>query len=310
MTKIIKVRATSSVANVSCGFDCIGYSIGEPSDDLTIETKDKPGIKIVISGLKAGSIPTAAENNTAGKAILSLLDSLDINRGFNVHIEKGIPPGSGLGSSAASAAAAVFGVNELLGKPLKLKELLVHGIAGEAVSSGGLHADNIAPALFGGIILIRSYDPLDILQLPVPENLFSTAVLPDSVINTREARKIMPYRVPLKSAVEQAGNLAGFTHGLHKADFKLLGRSMVDLFAEPVRAELIPGYHIVQKVAMDTGAIGCGISGSGPALFALSDSEEMAKKVGSAMVEAFKKNKLNSIAYSSSIHKKSPEIID
>ena len=129
MTKIIKVRATSSVANVSCGFDCIGYSIGEPSDDLTIETQDKPGIKIVISGLKAGSIPTAAENNTAGKAILSLLDSLDITQGFNVHIEKGIPPGSGLGSSAASAAAAVFGVNELLGKPLKLKELLVHGLS-------------------------------------------------------------------------------------------------------------------------------------------------------------------------------------
>jgi len=229
MTKIIKVRATSSVANVSCGFDCIGYSIGEPSDDLTIETKDKPGIKIVISGLKAGSIPTAAENNTAGKAILSLLDSLDINQGFNVHIEKGIPPGSGLGSSAASAAAAVFGVNELLGKPLKLKELLVHGIAGEAVSSGGLHADNIAPALFGGIILIRSLDPLDILHLPVPENLFSTAVLPDFVINTQDARNMLPNRIPLKTAVKQAGNLAGFTMGLHENDFDLLGRSMVDL---------------------------------------------------------------------------------
>ena len=310
MTKIIKVRATSSVANVSCGFDCIGYSIGEPSDDLTIETKDKPGIKIVISGLKAGSIPTAAENNTAGKAILSLLDSLDINQGFNVHIEKGIPPGSGLGSSAASAAAAVVGVNKLLGNPLKLKELLVHGMAGEAVAANGLHADNIAPALFGGIILILSLDPLDILQLPVPENLFSTAVLPDFVINTRDARNMLPNQVPLKTAVEQARNLAGFTLGLHEGDFDLLGRSMVDLFAEPIRAELIPGYHIVKKVAMDTGAIGCGISGSGPALFALSDSKEMAKKVGSAMVEAFKKNGLNSIAYSSSIHKKSPDIMD
>ena len=308
--KSIKVRATGSVANVSCGFDCIGYAIAKPVDTVTIKTKDSPGVHITLSGSKAETIPPAAKYNTAGKAILSLLNSLDIDQGFNVHIEKGIPPGSVLGSSAASAAAAIVGVNELLGNPLKLEELLVHGIAGEAVASGGFHADNIAPALFGGIILIRSYDPLDILQLPVPENLFSTAVLPDFVINTRDARNILPNRVPLKSAVEHAGNLAGVTLGLHENDFDLLGRSMVDLFAEPVRAELIPGYHIVQKVAMDTGAIGCGISGSGPALFALSDSEEMAKKVGSAMVKAFKKNKLNSIAYSSSIHIKSPEIID
>ena len=285
--KSLKVRATGSVANVSCGFDCIGYAIAKPVDTVTIKTKDSPGVHITLSGSKADTIPPAAKYNTAGKAILSLLNSLDIDQGFNVHIEKGIPPGSGLGSSAASAAAAVVGVNELLGNPLKLEELLVHGMAGEAVSSGGFHADNIAPALFGGIILIRSYNPLDILQLPVPENLFSTVVLPDFVINTRDARNMLPNRVPLKSAVEQAGNLAGFILGLHEDDFDLLGRSMVDVFAEPIRAELIPGYHVVQKVAMDTGAIGCGISGSGPALFALSDSEEMAKKVGSAMAVSY-----------------------
>ena len=308
--KSLKVRATGSVANVSCGFDCIGYAIAKPVDTVTIKTKDSPGVHITLSGAKADTIPPAAKYNTAGKAILSILDSLDIDQGFNVHIEKGIPPGSGLGSSAASAAAAVVGVNELLGNPLKLEELLVHGMAGEAVAAGGFHADNIAPALFGGIILIRSYDPLDILQLPVPENLFSTVVLPDFVINTRDARNMLPNRVPLKSAVEQAGNLAGFILGLHEDDFDLLGRSMVDVFAEPIRAELIPGYHIVQKVAMATGAIGCGISGSGPALFALSDSKEMAKKVGSAMVESFRKNGLNSIAYPSPIHKKPPEILD
>ena len=285
--KSLKVRATGSVANVSCGFDCIGYAIAKPVDTVTIKTKDSPGVHITLSGSKADTIPPAAKYNTAGKAILSLLNNLDIDQGFNVHIEKGIPPGSGLGSSAASAAAAVVGVNELLGNPLKLEELLVHGMAGEAVSSGGFHADNIAPALFGGIILIRSYDPLDILQLPVPENLFSTVVLPDFVINTRDARNMLPNHVPLKSAVEQAGNLAGFILGLHEDDFDLLGRSMVDVFAEPIRAELIPGYHVVQKVAMDTGAIGCGISGSGPALFALSDSEEMAKKVGSAMAVSY-----------------------
>ena len=310
VTNSVRVRATATVANVSCGFDCIGYAITEPADILTISIKDSQGVRITLSGSKADTITTVAKHNTAGKAILSLLNKLEINQGFNVHIEKGIPPGSGLGSSAASAAAAVVGVNKLLGNPLKLKELLVHGMAGEAVAANGLHADNIAPALFGGIILILSLDPLDILQLPVPENLFSTAVLPDFVINTRDARNMLPNQVPLKTAVEQARNLAGFTLGLREGDFDLLGRSMVDLFAEPIRAELIPGYHIIKKVAMDTGAIGCGISGSGPALFALSDSKEMAKKVGSAMVEAFKKNGLNSIAYSSSINKKSPDIMD
>jgi homoserine kinase len=197
-----------------------------------------------------------------------------------------------------------------LNKPLKNSELLVHGMAGEAVASGGFHADNIAPALFGGIILIRSYEPLDILNLPVPKSLFSTAVLPDFIVNTMDARRMLPKRVPLKSAVEQAGNLAGFTLGLHESDFDLLGRSMVDLFAEPIRAELIPGYHSVRQSAMDAGAIGCGISGSGPALFALSNSLEIAKQIGATMVDAFNKAGLKSIAYSTPIHTKPPEILD
>ncbi|MBT4828681.1 MAG: homoserine kinase [Candidatus Marinimicrobia bacterium] len=306
----IRVRATASVANVSCGFDCIGYAIAKPGDIVTIEKQDQPGIEISMSGIKYESIPVDPENNTAGKAILSLLDTLESKQGFKVHIVKGIPPGSGIGSSSASAAAAVVGVNELLNKPLENSELLVHGMAGEAVASGGFHADNIAPALFGGIILIRSYEPLDILNLPVPKKLFSTAVLPDFIVNTLDARRMLPKRVPLKSAVEQAGNLAGFTLGLHESDFDLLGRSMVDLFAEPFRAELIPGYPSVRQSAMDAGAIGCGISGSGPALFALSDSLKIAEHIGITMVGAFKKAGLKSTAYSTPIHKKPPEILD
>ena len=306
----IKVRATASVANVSCGFDCIGYAITEPSDILTIEKQNKPGIEISISGSKSDSIPITPEKNTAGKGILSLLNALGSEQGFKVHIEKGFPPGSGMGSSAASAAAAVVGVNELLGKPLNNDELLVHGMAGEAVASDGFHADNIAPALFGGIILIRSYEPLDILSLPVPKNLFSTVVLPDFVVNTRDVRSILPKHVSLKTAIAQAGNLAGFTMGLHNGDFDLLGRSMVELFAEPIRAELIPGYHVVQQAAMDADAIGCGISGSGPSLFALSNSLEKAEKIGAAMVNSFKNVGLKSKAYNSPIHTKPPEILD
>ena len=267
-------------------------------------------IDISLSGPKSDSISTIAEKNTAGKAILSLLNTIASDQGFMVKIKKGIPPGSGIGSSAASAAAAVVGANELLGKPLELNDLLVHGMAGEAVASGGFHADNIAPSLFGGIILIRSYEPLDILNLPVPKSLFSTAVLPDFVVNTRDARRMLPKQVPLNSAVEQAGNLAGFTLGLHKNDFDLLGRSMVDLFAEPIRAELIPGYHGVRNAAMDAGAIGSGISGSGPSLFALSDSKEKAESIGKAMVKAFKKVGLKSRAFSSPIHTEPPKILD
>lgn len=306
----VRIRVSASVANVSCGFDCIGYSVDAPVDILTIEKCDKPGIEITLSGSGAETIPVIPERNTAGKGILSLLTAVDQQLGIKIHIEKGIAPGSGLGSSAASAVGGVVGVNFLLGNPLKPDELLIHCMAGEAVASGGFHADNVAPALFGGIILIRSYDPLDIVSLPVPENLFSTVVLPELTINTKEARTLIPKHVPMKSAVEQAGNLAGFTSGLYTGDFELLGRSMVDLLAEPVRHELIPGFHLVRQAALDKGAIGCGISGSGPALFAFSDSLEKAEKVGSTMVIAFKKEGLVSQSYSSSIQTEPPEILD
>ncbi|MBT3299442.1 MAG: homoserine kinase [Candidatus Marinimicrobia bacterium] len=310
MNESIKVKGNASVANVSCGFDCIGYAISNPGDIITLSKKETPGIDISISGFGSDSIPCNSESNTGGKAILSLLESLKSDQGFKLHIKKGIPPGSGIGSSSASAAAAVFGANELLGNPLSLDELLIHGMAGEAVASGGFHADNIAPALFGGIILVRSYAPLDILNLPVPKNLFSTVVLPDMTINTKEAREILPTNVPLKNAIEQAGNLSGFTLGLHESDFDLLGRSMVDHFAEPYRAKLIPGYDTVRDSALDAGAIGCGISGSGPAVFALSNSLKQANIIGEKMADKFEKLGLASQVYCSSIHTKSPKILE
>ena len=309
MNESIRIKGNASVANVSCGFDCIGYAISDPGDIITLIRKNTPGIDITMSGFGSDSISCNPNNNTGGKAVLSLLDALKSNQGFKLHIEKGIPPGSGIGSSSASAAAAVFGANELLGNPFSLNELLIHGMAGEAVASGGFHADNIAPALFGGIILVRSYDPLDILNLPVPGNLFSSAVLPKMTINTMEARKILPEMVPLKNAVEQAGNLSGFTLGLHESDYDLLGRSMVDHFAETHRAKLIPGYEEVRGSALDMGAIGCGISGSGPAVFALSDSLEKAQLIGNAMVKQFKAVGLSSQAYRSPIHTNPPEIL-
>jgi len=306
----IKIKVSASVANVSCGFDCIGYSVYEPADTLTIVQREKPGIEITMSGCGSESISVLPGRNTAGKGIMSLLTALDSQQGFRIFIEKGMPPGSGLGSSAASAVGGVFGANQLLGTPFTLDELLIHCMAGEAVASGGFHADNVAPALLGGIQLIRSYEPLDIVSLPVPEKLFSTIVLPELTINTKEARAIVPKHVPIKSAVEQAGSLAGFTSGLYTNDFDLLGRSMVDLLAEPYRHELIPGFHLVRQAALDAGAIGCGISGSGPALFAFSDSLSTAEKAGKSMVKAFKIEGLLSQSYSSSIQKKPPVILD
>ncbi|MFH1852551.1 MAG: homoserine kinase [Candidatus Neomarinimicrobiota bacterium] len=306
----IRIRATASVANVSCGFDCLGYAIPVPGDTITIRRRLRPGLTISVSGTNAARIPLQPEKNTAGKAILSLLEELGSAAGFQVDIAKGIPAGSGLGSSAASAAAAVTGVNLLLGSPLSANSLIVHGMAGEAVASQALHADNVAPALLGGIILIRSYDPLDILQLPVPEWLYSTVVLPELTINTGSARSILPDRVPLRQAVTQAGNLAGFTLGLVNGDFDLLGRSMVDLLAEPYRQALIPGFAAVRRAALDNGAIGCGISGSGPALFALSGSATVAEIVGRKMRAEFRNAGLASICYSSPISSRPPAILD
>ena len=306
----IKVAASGTVANVSCGFDCLGYSIEKPNDIVIIKASSKPKIKLSVKGNKSDKIPLIPEKNTAGKAIISMLNSLDIKKGFNIIINKGIPPGSGIGSSAASAAAALYGVNQLLDKPLTNKDLIIHGMVGEQVASGSFHADNIAPALLGGIVLVNSYDPLEIHKLPVPDNLISTIALPDFSINTKEARGLLPKKVPLKSAVKQASNLAAFTISLYQNDYNLMGKAMTDFFAEPVRSELIPGFKSVYNVAMHAGAIGCGISGSGPSIFALSENKDLGKKIGDLMHKEFQKNGINSITYTSKINQSSPIILD
>ena len=306
----IKVAASGTVANVSCGFDCLGYSIEKPNDIVIIKASSKPKIKLSVKGNKSDKIPLIPEKNTAGKAIISMLNSLDIKKGFNIIINKGIPPGSGIGSSAASAAAALYGVNQLLDKPLTNEDLIIHGMVGEQVASGSFHADNIAPALLGGIVLVNSYDPLEIHKLPVPDNLISTIALPDFSINTKEARGLLPKKVPLKSAVKQASNLAAFTISLYQNDYNLMGKAMTDFFAEPVRSELIPGFKSVYNVAMHAGAIGCGISGSGPSIFALSENKDLGKKIGDLMHKEFQKNGINSITYTSKINQSSPIILD
>ena len=310
INKSIRVNATASVANVSCGFDCLGFSIKGPSDVIRIEEKKTAGIEIIVTGKKCNDIPLDPKKNTAGKALLSFLNEVSEEPKYKIHIEKGIPPGSGLGSSAASAVSSVFGINALLDYPLNDHELLIHAMEGESAASGSLHADNVAPVLFGGIVLIRSYDPLDTISLPVPENLFCTAVLPDVAVNTFEARKILPENITLGSAVEQSSNLAGFIAGLYEEDYELIGKSMIDLFAEPHRSKLIPHYKKLKNSALESGAIGCGISGSGPSIFALSKSEEIAKNIGENFCNSYNKYGINSISYHSKINLDPPKILD
>jgi len=310
MINSIRIYAAGSVANVSCGFDCLGYSIENPGDIIEITQNDTGKIELSMTGIEYHKISTNPEKNTAGKAVLSLLSSLNLQHGFNIKIEKGIPPGSGIGSSASSAVGAVYGVNQLLGNPINQEELLIHAMSGEAVASGGFHADNVAPSLYGGMVLIRNYEPLDILQIPIPKKLWSTVILPEYEVNTRDAREMLPNRVSLKSAVEQAGNLSGFTLGFVNSDYGLISRSMEDHFAEPIRKELIPGFKKVKNSALDNGAIGCGISGSGPSMFAFTTNKETANKVAYEMQIAFKKSGLNSKFYVSQINQKTPQILD
>ena len=310
INKSIRVQATGSVANVSCGFDCLGFSIKGPSDIIRIEEKKTAGLEIIVTGKKCNDIPLDPKKNTAGKALLSFLNEVSEEPKYKIHIEKGIPPGSGLGSSAASAVSSVFGINALLDYPLNDHELLVHAMEGESAASGSLHADNVAPALFGGIILVRSYNPLDTISLPVPKNLFCTAVLPDLAVKTNEARKILPENITLGSAVEQSSNLAGFIAGLYEEDYELIGKSMIDLFAEPHRSKLIPHYKKLKNSALESGAIGCGISGSGPSIFALSKSEEIAKNIGENFCNSYNKYGINSISYHSKINLDPPKILD
>ena len=310
INKSIRVNATASVANVSCGFDCLGFSINGPSDIIRIEEKKTAGLEIIVTGKKCNDIPLDPKKNTAGKALLSFLNEVNKEPKYKIHIEKGIPPGSGLGSSAASAVSSVYGINALLDYPFNDHELLVHAMEGESAASGSLHADNVAPALFGGIILVRSYNPLDTISLPVPKNLFYTAVLPNLAVNTNEARKILPENITLGSAVEQSSNLAGFIAGLYEEDYELIGKSMIDLFAEPHRSKLIPHYKKLKNSAFESGALGCGISGSGPSIFALSKSEEIAKIIGENFCNSFNKYGINSISYHSKINLDPPKILD
>jgi homoserine kinase len=284
---MIAAYAPATVSNVACGFDVLGFALDEPGDVVVAGPREEPGVAIVAIHGDGGRLSLDPSRNTAGAAALALLESLETIRGVTLTLHKGLPLASGVGSSGASAVAAVVAVNELLGRPAGLDVLFACAMAGEQVGCGSAHPDNVAPALYGGFVLARSAHPPDIVHLPVPEGLSCAVLHPRLEVQTGAARALLGETVPLRDAVRQWGNLGGLVAALFLSDRALLGRSLEDVIAEPKRAGLVPGFYQVKTAALSAGALGCSLSGSGPSVFALTASLDEARRVGDAMRHAF-----------------------
>ncbi|MCB0678500.1 MAG: homoserine kinase [Saprospiraceae bacterium] len=284
----LKVFAPASVANIACGYDVLGFALEGPGDEIVVRFSGEKGLRITqITGAQ-GKLPYEVERNTAGFAAQKLLEHLgETDRGIDMEIHKKMPFGSGLGSSAASAAAAVMAINELLKRPLEKRELLPFAVLGEQVADGAYHADNVAPALLGGIVLVRDNEELDVHRLPVPRGLHAAVVHPDVKILTKDARQVLSPQVSLQQMIQQTGNIAGLVVGLYQSDLDLIARSLEDVVIEPQRASLIPNFYRVKEAALQAGALGCSISGAGPSIFALNANSVIAERAGKSMQRAF-----------------------
>jgi len=307
--KSVTVFAPATVANVACGFDIFGFAVNEPGDVAKVTLRENPGVEITRITGDNGKLPRTAEKNTAGFTALRYLETIQSQQGVSIELHKKMPLSSGLGSSAASAVAVLFAINTLFDNRLTKSELLGIALQSEKLACGAAHADNAAPALFGGFLLIRENNPPDIVELPVPENLYCTIIHPEIEINTVDARNILAPNVPLKDAVKQWANTAGLVAGLYRKDLTLISRSMNDYIIEPQRAKLIPHFYEIKKAALDRGALGCSISGSGPSLFALSNSQEIAQKIASSMSAVLANYNICNQIYISTINTEGPKII-
>jgi homoserine kinase len=300
----ISVFAPATVANLACGFDVMGLAIDSPGDEVRVEFNRTKEIRIrKISG-DGGKLSLDALKNTAAVSIKALIDDLHIDQGFDIYIKKKMPLGSGLGSSAASSVAGVFAANELLGKPYSRRELVPFAMEGERIACGSAHADNVAPSMMGGIVLIRSYQPLDIISLPVPKKLMLVVVHPEVEVLTKDSRAVLPRKIDMSTGISQWANTAAFTAGLYTNDFDLIARSVVDHVAEPHRAALIPYFEEVKSAALFAGAVACSISGSGPSVFAMAEGKKEADEIAYAMKYQFKKHKIKCTAYISAVNTK------
>ncbi len=277
----IKLFSPATVANVSCGFDVLGFCLDSIGDEMVIRKTKEKGIRI--TKIEGYDLPFEVEKNVAGVSALAMYEAANPDCGFEIEIYKHIKPGSGVGSSSASAVGSVYGMNVLLENPYSKTELTAFSMKGEAVASQSEHADNIAPALFGGFTLVKSLNPLEILQIPTPPDLFAVVIHPQIEIKTADARKILPETIALKNAITQWSNVGSLVHGLHTNDYDLISRSLKDVVVEPFRSQLIPGFEMIKKTALENGALGTGISGSGPSVFSLCKTETNAKEVEKAI---------------------------
>lgn len=303
----IKIFSPATVANVSCGFDVLGFCLETIGDDMIVRKTDKKGI--FITKIDGYDLPFEINKNVAGVSALALYNDYKPNFGFEIEIYKKIKPGSGIGSSSASAAGSVYAMNELLGKPYNKTQLTNFAMKGEALASGSEHADNIAPALFGGFTLVKSTTPLEVLQLPTPNALYATIVHPQIEVKTSEARAILPNNISLKKAITQWSNVGSLVHALHTNDYSLLGKSLNDVVVEPYRSQLIPHFNDIKEIALSQGALGAGISGSGPSIFALSKGLETAKKVELGMQDVYSKTNIEFYTFTSKINTEGIKII-
>jgi homoserine kinase len=307
--KEVRAFAPATVANVAAGFDVLGFALDSPGDELVATFSEKPGVTISRITGDDGRLPLDSHKNTAGVSVHALLKYLGETRGIDLRLEKKMPLGSGLGSSAASAVVAVVAVNELLGRPLSKRDLLPFALEGERIACGSAHADNAAPSLLGGFVLIRSYTPLDVIPLPTPEKLYATVIHPHIEIQTKDARGILKQQVSLSNAITQWGNTAGLVAGILMSDYGLISRSLQDVIVEPIRSILIPKFYELKKAALDAGALGCSISGSGPSLFALTDSRDTAQKVANAMTLVLDNIGIGSDVFISKVNQEGAKIL-
>ncbi|PRB03907.1 homoserine kinase [Chryseobacterium sp. MYb7] len=305
--KKVKLKVPATVANLVCGFDILGMAVHDPYDEMEFKLLETP--EIIIKHTDSFGLPEEPSKNVAGVVLLKIQEYFNMKNGFEVIIHKHIKPGSGLGSSAASAAGAAFGANLLLGNKLSKEEMIHFAMFGEELASGVRHADNIAPCIYGGITLVKSTSPIDIIPLNSPD-LFVTAVHPQVEVKTSDARQILKKNITLKSAVEQWGNIAGLVAGIQKNDFQLIGRSLNDVIIEPIRSILIPKFDEIKAKSLQLGALGGGISGSGPSIFMLSEQKGTAEKIARMMQSVYDSIEIESLVYVSKINPAGIQIVE
>ncbi|MDR3272532.1 MAG: homoserine kinase [Flavobacteriaceae bacterium] len=306
----VRVFAPATSANFICGYDVLGVALHEPGDEVILKRSEKSGVVITKIIGDNGLLPYNTDLNTVGACIKMIINHLQLTDfGVEIELHKKMPVGSGLGSSAASTIAGLFAINQLLGEPLTKQELLPFALKGEELACGHGHADNVAPSLLGGITLIRSYNPLEVINLPVPSELCCSVIFPHVEVPTRAARQILRTKVELRNAVSQWGNIAGLITGLFTEDYDLISRSLVDNLIEPTRSILIPEFDEMRKIALDLGALGFGISGSGPSVVAFTKGIKKTEEITKSIQDHLEIKNIGSNGYSSSINQEGAKLL-